>query len=80
MNLVEITLLSYANKVSLDSQKHSKDPTKRSGEKASRSVTGYARAHNRLEKPVKEEAELEESATVKDSKVFMGDYEDCSPW
>lgn len=47
-------LLSYANKVSLDSQKHSKDPTKRSGEKASRSVTGYARAHNRLEKPVKE--------------------------
>ena len=47
------TLLSYANKVSLDSQKHSKDPTKRSGEKASRSVTGYARAHNRLEKPVK---------------------------
>lgn len=51
------TLLSYANKVSLDSQKHSKDPTKRSGEKASRSVTGYARAHDRLEKPVKEEAE-----------------------
>ena len=47
------TLLSYANKVSLDSQKHSKDPTKRSGEKASRSVTGYARAHNRLDKPVK---------------------------
>lgn len=51
------TLLSYANKVSLDSQKHSKDPSKRSGEKASRSITGYARAHNRLEKPVKEEAE-----------------------
>lgn len=51
------TLLSYANKVSLDSQKHSKDPTKRSGEKASRSVTGYARAHNRLEKPVKEDVE-----------------------
>lgn len=49
------TLLSYANKVSLDSQKHSKDPTKRSGEKASRSVDGYAKAHNRLEKPVKEE-------------------------
>ena len=54
------TLLSYANKVSLDSQKHSKDPTKRSGEKASRSVTGYARAHDRLEKPVKEEIELTE--------------------
>ena len=55
------TLLSYANKVSLDSQKHSKDPTKRSGEKASRSVTGYARAHNRLEKPVKESKEYDEA-------------------
>jgi hypothetical protein len=66
------TLLSYANKVSLDSQKHSKDPTKRSGEKASRSVTGYARAHNRLEKPVKEELELEESATVKTQKYSWG--------
>lgn len=53
------TLLSYANKVSLDSQKHSKDPTKRSGEKASRSVTGYERAHNRLEKPVKEDVEAQ---------------------
>lgn len=49
------TLLSYANKVSLDSQKHSKDPTRRSAEKANRSVAGYAKAHNRLEKPVKEE-------------------------
>ena len=58
------SLLSYANKVSLDSQKHSKDPTKRSAEKASRSVTGYARAHNRLEKPVKEEVELEEAARL----------------
>ena len=55
------TLLSYANKVSLDSQKHSKDPTKRSGEKASRSVTGYARAHNRLEKPIKEDKEYDEA-------------------
>jgi hypothetical protein len=54
------TLLSYANKVSLDSQKHSKDPTKRSGEKASRSVDGYAKAHNRLEKPVKEDTEMNE--------------------
>jgi hypothetical protein len=54
------TLLSYSNKVSLDSQKHSKDPTKRSGEKASRSVAGYAKANNRLEKPVKEESELKE--------------------
>ena len=51
------TLLSYANKVSLDSQKHSKDPTKRSAQKASRSVIGYARAHNKLEKSVKEEIE-----------------------
>lgn len=54
------TLLSYSNKVSLDSQKHSKDPSKRSGEKASRSVTGYARANNRLEKPVKEELSADE--------------------
>jgi hypothetical protein len=51
------TLLSYANKVSLDSQKHSKDPSRRSAEKANRSVAGYAKAHNRLEKPVKESEE-----------------------
>lgn len=65
------TLLSYANKVSLDSQKHSKDPTRRSAEKANRSVSGYAKAHNRLEKPVKEEAELTE-ATVKTEKYSWG--------
>jgi hypothetical protein len=59
------TLLSYANKVSLDSQKHSKDPTRRSPEKANRSVAGYAKAHNRLDKPVKEEAELEEGYVVR---------------
>ena len=66
------TLLSYANKVSLDSQKHSKDPTKRSGEKASRSVTGYARAHNRLEKPVKEETEMldEKSQQARRNKTY----------
>ena len=68
------TLLSYANKVSLDSQKHSKDPTKRSGAKASRSVTGYARANNRLEKPIKEDAEhLKEYEISHDGK---GNYRD----
>ena len=59
------TLLSYANKVSMDSQKHSKDPTRRSAEKANRSVAGYAKAHNRLEKSVKEEVEeLEEKKNL----------------
>ena len=68
------TLLSYANKVSLDSQKHSKDPTKRSGQKASRSVTGYAKAHDRLEKPVKEESEqLEERNKENATKRKMMD-------
>ena len=62
------TLLSYANKVSLDSQKHSKDPTKRSGEKASRSVTGYAKAHDRLEKPVKENIEQVDEIVKPDVK------------
>jgi hypothetical protein len=64
------TLLSYANKVSLDSQKHSKDPTRRSAEKANRSVSGYAKAHNRLEKPVKEESEIEES----EERMARADY------
>lgn len=48
------TLKSYVNKVAADSQKHKKDPTKRSPEKADKSVTGFAKAFNRLNK---EEAE-----------------------
>ena len=45
----DATLKSYQQKVSADSMKHSADPTKRSPEKASRSVAGFAKAHNRLE-------------------------------
>ena len=53
------TLHSYMNKVSADSQKHSSDPTKRSPEKASRSVGGFAKAHNRLSKEEMDEPESE---------------------
>ncbi len=48
------TLKSYQQKVSADSMKHSADPTKRSPEKASRSVAGFAKAQKRLEKGVAE--------------------------
>ena len=53
------TLMSYVNKVSADSQKHPQDPTKRSREKANRSVAGFAKAYNKLTK--NEEAELDEN-------------------
>ena len=48
------TLKSYQQKVSADTRKNKLDPTKRSPEKASRSVAGVAKAHNRLEKGVTE--------------------------
>ena len=51
------TLKSYQQKVSADSMKHKADPTKRSPEKANRSVAGFAKAQNRLEKCVAEEVE-----------------------
>jgi LysM repeat protein len=50
-------LKRYMRGVSDDSQKHPKDPTKRKPAKASRSVTGFAKASNRLQK---REEELEE--------------------
>lgn len=50
------TLLSYATKVSADSQKNKMDPTKRNPEKANRSVSGVAKAHNKFF--AKEEVEL----------------------
>ena len=53
------TLMSYVNKVSADSQKHPQDPTKRSREKANRSVAGFAKAYNKLTK--NKEAELDEN-------------------
>jgi LysM repeat protein len=40
----------YMRGVSDDSQKHPKDPTKRKPEKASRSVSGFTKASNRLQK------------------------------
>jgi hypothetical protein len=43
------TLINYLTKVDADSQKHPSDPTKRSPEKASRSVTGFSRAFNKLD-------------------------------
>ncbi len=48
------TLKSYQQKVSSDSTKHKADPTKRSPEKANRSVAGFAKAQNRLEQGVAE--------------------------
>jgi hypothetical protein len=43
------TLINYLTKVNADSQKHRSDPTKRSPEKASRSVAGFSRAFNKLD-------------------------------
>ena len=43
------TLLSYLTKVDADSRKHKSDPTKRSPEKANKSVSGFSRAFNKLD-------------------------------
>jgi hypothetical protein len=43
------TLTSYLTKVDADSRKHKSDPTKRSPEKANRSVQGFSRAFNKLD-------------------------------
>jgi len=51
------TLKSYQQKVSSDSMKHKADPTKRSPEKANRSVAGFAKAQNRSEQGVAEAVE-----------------------
>jgi hypothetical protein len=47
-------LKSYQQKVSSDSMKHKADPTKRSPEKANRSVAGFAKAQNRSEQGMTE--------------------------
>ena len=52
-------LKSYQQKVSSDSMKHKADPTKRSPDKANRSIAGFAKAHNRLEKGVAKELDEE---------------------
>jgi len=57
--MVEIssnTLKSYQQKVSNDAMKHKMDPTKRSPEKANRSISGFSKAQKRLEKGVAEGA------------------------
>ena len=59
------TLKSYQQKVSADSMKHSADPTKRSPEKASRSVAGFAKAQKRLEKGVAEGAGISKDQETK---------------
>jgi hypothetical protein len=43
------TLTSYLTNVDADSRKHKSDPTKRSPEKANRSVQGFSRAFNKLD-------------------------------
>ena len=45
----DATLTSYLTKVDADSQKHEKDPTKRSAEKRNKSVAGFSRAFNKLD-------------------------------
>ena len=45
----DATLTSYLSKVHADSQKHDKDPSKRSAAKRNKSVTGFARAFNKLD-------------------------------
>lgn len=47
--LSDRTLIGYLTKVAADAQKHPADPTKRSPEKASRSVGGFAQAFNKLD-------------------------------
>ncbi len=49
MEVSDATLTSYLTKVDADSQKHEKDPTKRSPEKRNKSVAGFARAFNKLD-------------------------------
>jgi hypothetical protein len=61
--LSDTTLMSYAQKVHDDSQKHDKDPSKRSAAKRNKSVMGFSRALNKLEaRPHKEETEMGDAA------------------
>jgi len=45
----DATLTSYLTKVDADSQKHEKDPSKRSPAKRNKSVQGFSRAFNKLD-------------------------------
>jgi hypothetical protein len=62
----DATLTSYLTKVDADSQKHDRDPTKRSPEKRNKSVSGFARAFNKLDARKEKVDEL--------SKQKLGDY------
>ena len=59
----DATLTSYLTKVDADSQKHDQDPTKRSAEKRNKSVSGFARAFNKLDarKEKTEEGQMQEN-------------------
>ena len=64
------TLTSYAQKVSDDSLKHDKDPTKRSAAKRNKSIAGFSRALNKLEsRPVKESNDHYEEAEEHKNKA-----------
>ena len=62
----DATLTSYLTKVDADARKHKADPTKRSAEKANRSVAGFARAFNKLD------ARKEKTDEVKQKAVPSG--------
>jgi hypothetical protein len=66
-------LKSYQQKVSSDSMKHKADPTKRSPEKANRSVAGFAKAQNRSEQGVAEG--LKEKEYIVIASMGENDYE-----
>ena len=62
----DATLTSYLTKVDADSQKHEKDPSKRSAAKRNKSVAGFARAFNKLDARKEKPEELDE--------ISLGDY------
>jgi hypothetical protein len=64
------TLVNYMSKVDADSQKHPADPTKRPADKASRSVTGFAKAFNKLDGR-KPDGSLEEDNNGFDTHIVM---------
>ena len=66
MEVSDATLTSYLTKVDADSQKHDRDPTKRSPAKRNKSVAGFARAFNKLD------ARREKTDEV--SKDTLGSY------
>jgi len=62
----DATLTSYLTKVDADARKHRADPTKRPAQKRNRSVSGFARAFNKLDARKEKVDEI--------SKQKLGDY------